>query len=76
MSTKNFRKLLADNSFPRVVTAEIAMTYDGIIGIGSKLLYKISARHGTFRPETQPVKLLSWDVRHSRVWMQTVEKPV
>lgn len=41
MSTKNFRKLLADNSFPRVVTAEIAMTYDGIIGIGSKLLYNI-----------------------------------
>lgn len=41
MNTKNFRKLLADNSFPRVVTAEIAMTYDGIIGIGSKLLYNI-----------------------------------
>lgn len=38
---KDLRKSLADNCISQVITGEIAMTYDGIIGIGPKLLYNI-----------------------------------
>lgn len=38
---KDLRKSLVDNCISQVITGEIAMTYDGIIGIGQKLLYNI-----------------------------------